>query len=153
MAAPRGAEGPHGAARTSFFRTVAIDCDPLMYRLDLKIRLYHGADIAIGPGKAELLEAIQRHGSISAAARALGMSYRRAWLLADEINRMFTEPSITTQHGGKAGGGAALTPFGREVIAHYRAMERKAAAALADDIDWLERHRDPGFAKAGGVED
>lgn len=109
--------------------------------------------VRLGPGKALLLEMIGQHGSIRAAGAAIGMSYRRAWLLADEINRMFTEPSITTQHGGKAGGGAALTPFGLEVIAHYRAMERKAAAALADDIDWLEQHRDPGFAKAGGVED
>lgn len=109
--------------------------------------------VRLGPGKALLLEMIGQHGSIRAAGAAIGMSYRRAWLLADEINRMFTEPSITTQHGGKAGGGTELTPFGVEVIAHYRAMEKKVEEALAEELEWLERHRDPAYAKAGGQED
>lgn len=103
--------------------------------------------VRLGPGKALLLEMIGKHGSIRAAGASIGMSYRRAWLLADEINRMFNKPSITTQHGGKSGGGAALTPFGLEVIARYRAMEKKAAEALAVDIDWLERHRSADFDK------
>ena len=117
------------------------------------LKLVFDTGVRLGPGKALLLEMIGQHGSIRAAGAAIGMSYRRAWLLADEINRMFCEPSITTQHGGKSGGGAGVTPFGLEVIAHYRAMEKKLEEALGEDLDWLERHRDPACVKAGRVED
>ncbi|MDO9415708.1 winged helix-turn-helix domain-containing protein [Pararhizobium sp.] len=106
----------------------------------------------LGPGKAQLLELIAEHGSIRAAGAAIGMSYRRAWMLADETNRMFKEPSVATQHGGKSGGGAVLTAFGTELLARYRAMEDKAAAAYADDLDWLALHMDAGFTKAGKEE-
>jgi len=95
----------------------------------LTLRLDFGPGQAIGHGKIRLLEAIRDHGSISAAGRTMGMSYRRAWLLVDALNRMFGEPVIETKHGGQAGGGAELTPLGRRVVQHYRAIEAKAHAA------------------------
>lgn len=99
-----------------------------------RIRLLIGEATALGPGKARLLEAINESGSISAAARALGMSYRRAWLLVDAINASFKEPLVETATGGKGGGGAAVSPLGREVLARYRDMEAKAEAAVAEDV-------------------
>jgi molybdate transport system regulatory protein len=90
----------------------------------------------IGPGKVRLLETIGETGSISAAGRAMGMSYKRAWSLVDELNRMFTEPLVASRHGGAQGGGAELTPFGRSVVEAYRAVEteagRSAAAAMGE---------------------
>ncbi|NVD41709.1 LysR family transcriptional regulator [Ensifer sp. HO-A22] len=97
----------------------------------------------LGRGKIMLLEHIRETGSISAAGRAMDMSYRRAWLLVDALNRMFKEPSVESQRGGKQGGGAALTPFGETLIRRYREMEAKARAAIADDLAWLEDARDP----------
>ena len=90
----------------------------------------HGAELAIGPGKIDLLEAIQTTGSISSAARHLHMSYRRAWLLVDETNRCLVHPAVHTAAGGKSGGGAGLTPTGVELVKRYRALERNAAAAV-----------------------
>ncbi|MBU0903481.1 MAG: LysR family transcriptional regulator [Gammaproteobacteria bacterium] len=101
-----------------------------MYRLDLKIRLHNGADIALGPGKAELLEAIALHGSISAAARALAMSYRRAWLLVETMNRSFRQPLVSTLAGGKHGGGTQLTEMGAQVLQRYRALCAQALAVV-----------------------
>lgn len=95
----------------------------------LTVRIDFGADRALGPGKIRLLETIGKTGSISKAGRALDMSYRRAWLLVDDLNRCFREPVVTTQPGGVRGGGAALTPFGRELIAKYRLVESRAAKA------------------------
>lgn len=106
---------------------------------ELKIRLYAGEEIALGPGKADLLEAIAEEGSISAAARALGMSYRRAWLLVDAMNRCFKTPLVETDAGGRGGGGAALTASGTQILRRYRAMERKAAAAIRADLTALRR--------------
>ena len=100
----------------------------------LTLRLDFGPGQAIGHGKIRLLEAVRDHGSISAAGRTMGMSYRRAWLLVDALNRMFGEPVIETKHGGTAGGGAELTPLGHRVVQHYRAIEAKAHAAGADDL-------------------
>jgi molybdate transport system regulatory protein len=94
----------------------------------------------IGRGKIQLLSHIRETGSISAGGRAMDMSYRRAWLLVDEMNRLFKEPVVESQRGGKQGGGAVLTPFGEALIAHYHAMEEKARAALADDIGWIVGH-------------
>ncbi len=108
-----------------------------MYRLDLKIRLHNGADIAIGPGKADLLDAIAREGSISAAARSLGMSYRRAWLLVETMNRSFKEPLVTTLAGGKHGGGTQLTAMGAQVLQRYRQLCAQALAAVQDGLDDL----------------
>src|SRR5579862_5350407 len=84
-------------------------------RVPTKLRVMFGADIAIGPGKAELLEAIERTGSISAAAKRLGISYRRTWILVDTMNRCFREPVVDSSTGGPGGGGAAVTAFGKRV--------------------------------------
>ena len=105
----------------------------------LKIRIYAGDEIALGPGKVDLLEAIAREGSISAAARALGMSYRRAWLLVDTMNRCFKKPLVEAGKGGVHGGGATLTPSGVRAMARYRAMEKKATRAVQGDLAALRR--------------
>lgn len=87
----------------------------------------------LGHGKVSLLEAIGRHGSIAAAGREFGMSYRRAWLLVDEVNRMFEVPLVAARGGGAGGGGARLTDLGTSVVSLYRDAERKAAASAADE--------------------
>lgn len=99
-----------------------------------RLRILLGEAIAIGPGKADLLETIDARGSISAAARTMGMSYRRAWLLVDTMNRSFRAPVVDTAAGGRGGGGAVLTGTGRDVLSRYRAMEEKAADVLAEDL-------------------
>jgi molybdate transport system regulatory protein len=104
----------------------------------LTVRVDFCADRALGPGKIRLLEAIGRTGSISQAGRALDMSYRRAWLLVDDLNRCFREPVVTTQPGGAQGGGAALTPFGLDLIEKYRSIESQAAAATRLQLRALE---------------
>jgi molybdate transport system regulatory protein len=102
----------------------------------IKLRLVCGDRFAMGPGKAELLAAIGREQSISGAARAMDMSYRRAWLLVDEMNRCFVDPLVETLSGGGRERGARLTPAGRTVVEAYHALET-AAAALAE----TEPHR------------
>jgi molybdate transport system regulatory protein len=92
----------------------------------------------MGPGKAELVERIDQTGSISAAARAMGMSYRRAWQLVEALNASYTETVVATAIGGKRGGGARVTPFGRSLTARFRAMEDKASAAIAADLRKFE---------------
>jgi molybdate transport system regulatory protein len=109
-----------------------------MGKVRLTVRVDFGADRALGPGKIRLLEAIGNSGSISRAARALGMSYRRAWLLVDDLNRCFRAPVVATQPGGARGGGAALTPFGVELIAKYRAIEARATMAAKPQLRALE---------------
>ncbi len=104
----------------------------------LTLRIDFGPAGAIGPGKIRLLEAIQKTGSISQAGRSLRMSYRRAWLLVDDLNRCFREPVVTTQPGGTRGGGAALTRFGREVIKKYRSIETQATGAAKRQLHDLE---------------
>ncbi|MEH3158818.1 MAG: LysR family transcriptional regulator [Sphingomonas taxi] len=99
--------------------------------LKLKLQLACGDGFALGPGKAALLDAIGREGSISAAGRALGMSYRRAWLLVDEMNRCFTAPLVETLRGGGRERGARLTAAGAEALAAYRELE-EALGAIAD---------------------
>jgi len=89
---------------------------------------------ALGPGKAELIERIAETGSISAAARAMGMSYRRAWQLAEALNRDFRQPVIATATGGHRGGGARVTPFGLSLAAEFRSLEGKASAAIAGGL-------------------
>jgi molybdate transport system regulatory protein len=103
----------------------------------LTLRIDFDADRAIGPGKIKLLEMIDRHGSISEAGRQMGMSYRRAWLLVDSLNRSFNTPVIAPQKGGQHGGGASLTEFGRAVAQHYRAVESAAEKAGAAHVDAL----------------
>ena len=106
-------------------------------RLEPRIRILLGSSIAIGPGKAALLEAIGDTGSIAAAGRRMGMSYRRAWLLTKTMNACFREPLIDTTKGGVGGGGARLTSMGREVLVLYRAMEDHAATAVVNDMERL----------------
>lgn len=110
-----------------------------MARLKLKLQLYCGEEIAMGPGKADLLEAIEREGSISAAGRALGMSYRRAWLLVDTMNRCFKRPLVETHPGGGKGAGANLTSDGEAALSAYRAMSAQVeGGVLGSDFEWLE---------------
>jgi molybdate transport system regulatory protein len=100
----------------------------------LSIRIDLATGDRIGPGKIALLEAIRSTGSISAAARAIGMSYRRAWLLVDEINRTLREPAVTAETGGVHGGGAMVTPVGEQVVQLYRAIETQARTAAGGEF-------------------
>ena len=105
-------------------------------RLTLRVDL--DEDRAVGPGKIRLLEAIRDTGSITRAGVALGMSYRRAWLLVDDMNNCFREPVVAAQAGGTHGGGAALTPFGTRLIDQYRAIEAEAHTATASRLREIE---------------
>ena len=107
--------------------------------LGLRLRVVLDRDIAIGPGKADLLEGIAATGSIAAAAERLAMSYKRAWLLVDTMNRCFRSPLVEAAKGGQTGGGARLTALGEEVLGRYRAMETHAARAAAGDLAALKR--------------
>ncbi|WP_018078069.1 winged helix-turn-helix domain-containing protein [Thiobacillus denitrificans] len=109
----------------------------------LVFRLILGDDIALGPGKVQLLETIQDTGSIAAAGRAMGMSYKRAWHLVDTMNRCFASPLVETSKGGAHGGGAHLTPLAGEVIALYRQLEARARTATQTDMTALTRHLRP----------
>src|SRR5258705_4964549 len=100
----------------------------------LTLRLDFGPGRAIGHGKVRLLEAVRDHGSISAAGRAMGMSYRRAWLLVDALNRMFKQPVVVAATGGAKGGGAKLTDFGRAVASAYRRAEERARLAGCEEV-------------------
>ena len=104
-----------------------------------RLRISKGEDIAVGPGKIDLLEAIAATGSITAAAKQLGMSYRRAWLLVDTMNRSFQAPVVAAEAGGTRGGGTALTALGAEVVLRYRRIEKAAARAGAADLQALLR--------------
>ena len=103
----------------------------------LSLRIDLDDEGRIGPGKIRLLENIRQFGSISAAGRAMDMSYKRAWDLVDEINRMCRRPAVERQTGGKNGGGAALTPFGVSLVTRYRKIERDAASAVRKDLQAL----------------
>lgn len=106
-------------------------------QLRFRMRVASGDAIAMGPGKIELLQAVQRHQSISAAAKALGMSYRRAWLLIDEMNRTLKQPVVATATGGSHGGGAVVTDFGQRLIGLYQGIEEQAYEACRADIRQL----------------
>jgi molybdate transport system regulatory protein len=96
----------------------------------LSLRVVLAPSGAVGPGKIRLLESVDATGSISAAGRSMNMSYRRAWLLIDELNHLFRQPVVATRLGGATGGGAELTAFGKQLVRHYRDMESEAHAAL-----------------------
>lgn len=98
-------------------------------RPTVRIRIVFGEDGMIGPGKAELLERIDRTGSISAAGREMNMSYKRAWMLVETLNAMFREPIVASTRGGPQGGGAVLTDTGRRLLDLYRRFEAQAATA------------------------
>jgi molybdate transport system regulatory protein len=109
-----------------------------MSGIRLTVRVDFGSDRALGPGKIKLLETIGKTGSITQAGRTLGMSYRRAWLLVDDLNHSFREAVVIKKPGGVQGGGATLTAFGRDLIAKYRAIETKATAMAARQLRELE---------------
>ena len=113
----------------------------------LTVRLDFDQSRRLGVGKIALLEAIDTTGSISAAGRLHAMSYRRAWLLVDELNQLFAAPLVSAHHGGAKGGGAALTEEGKRVVALYRAAEARMRAAAAEEIEAIER----ALAPAAGV--
>ncbi len=124
---------------------------PSLPRLKLSLRLMHNDEIALGPGKAELLTAIAETGSISAAGKSMNMSYRRAWMLVDVMNRCFKSPLVETAKGGSHGGGAWLTPLGKEVLAHYQAMDnatKQVAAAYLGLFENLMEESVPNSTKA-----
>jgi molybdate transport system regulatory protein len=105
----------------------------------IRIHISLGDGHSIGPGKAQLLEAVGESGSISAAARSMGMAYRHAWELVDDMNKCFRLPVVETTSGGRAGGGATLTPFGEELVRRFRTMEKAACAAMEPNLEALER--------------
>ena len=108
-------------------------------KVQFRLRIYRDEVIAIGPGKIALLEAIAEAGSISAGARQLGMSYRRAWSLIEELNSTLSQPVLNTATGGMHGGGATLTSTAENLIKHYRAIESTARIAAAADLAALTR--------------
>ncbi|RIV88251.1 LysR family transcriptional regulator [Aurantiacibacter xanthus] len=109
-----------------------------MKRLKLKLQLYCGEEIAFGPGKADLLEAIARTGSISAAARAMGLSYRRAWMMVDVMNRCFTEKLVDTTPGGGQKAGARVSEAGTRALAAYRDLQQRVTGAVPASGDALQ---------------
>ena len=121
--------------------TDAFEQDAGMAKLKVSIVFDSGA--RIGPGKARLLECIRDTGSISAAARDMRMSYKRAWLLLDSMNRAFSDPVIIAAPGGAKGGGAFLTEFGAEVLERYRRIHDRAAATAIEDLNALVRRSRP----------
>ena len=108
-----------------------------------RLRVVFGPGVALGPGKADLLEAIAATGSISAAGRQLKMSYRRAWLLVEELNGSFQTALVAADKGGAHGGGARLTELGARVLRHFRSMERKTQKAIAADLSALTQFAKP----------
>ena len=105
--------------------------------LKLRLRLMLDQTIAFGPGKADLLQAIQDTGSISQAAKKMQMSYRRAWQLVETMNQSFNSALVETHKGGESGGGAVVTSLGQQVLAQFRAMEQKALAVISSDAEQL----------------
>lgn len=108
--------------------------------LSPRLRIDFGAGVRFGHGKADLLDAIVETGSISAAGRKLGMSYRRAWLLVEELNTLFDTPVVMTSAGGAHGGGTQLTPFGHQVLGAFRQVEARTRAAIGEEFAPLAAH-------------
>lgn len=128
--------------KTPAARRRMLAADGALSRASLRLRIVFPGERQLGPGKADLLDAIHRTGSISSAARELGMSYRRAWLLADELTRLFKRPILMTAAGGAHGGGAALTPFGQALIAAYRRIEDRSAEVARQELVAFESDLD-----------
>ena len=105
----------------------------------ITLRLDFDDERRLGPGKVALLEAIARTGSIAAAGREFGMAYRRAWLLTDELNHMFSVPLVEARGGGRHGGGASLTDTGMSIVSMYRNAERKVRKTASKEIEAIER--------------
>ena len=114
----------------------------------LMLRVLDRGERVMGPGKAALIRRIDETGSISAAARAMGMSYRRAWQLVEALNESFSRPVVLTAIGGRSGGGAQVTAFGRKLVREYHRMESKASSAIARDLRVFSRNlRQTGKAR------
>jgi molybdate transport system regulatory protein len=111
----------------------------MIYKTSIKIRLHINDKVALGPGKADLLEAIIQHGSISAAGRAMGMSYKRAWDLVNTMNESFAKPLVLTAKGGSHGGGAEVTAIGKQVLQQYRQAQRQAEKAIEQEMSTLSQ--------------
>jgi len=105
--------------------------------LGIRLRVDLDGAHSVGPGKIALLEHIDRSGSLSQAARELDMSYRRAWLLLDDLNHAFAQPVTTASIGGAGGGGARLTPFGRRLVDAFRNLEHDAGELASAQLEWL----------------
>jgi molybdate transport system regulatory protein len=117
--------------------------------VQVTLKLTFDRKAALGPGKVKLLEAIAETGSISAAGRTMGMSYRRAWTLVADLNGSFVEPLVTTQLGGSGGGGAALTRLGKDVVKRYRSIEARVRTASRAHLQMLEGATAAGATAAG----
>ncbi|MDX2257622.1 MAG: LysR family transcriptional regulator [Hyphomicrobiaceae bacterium] len=109
-------------------------------RLTIKVQIDLPSGARIGPGKIRLLELVETEGSLSRAAEAMGISYRRAWLFVQQVNAAFDVPAVATPEHGQGGAAARLTDFGRDLIVRYRAIEALTSEAGAADIAWLDRH-------------
>lgn len=121
------------------------ETEPKSEYVRLRLRLLFGDDAMLGPGKADLLDLIARHGSIAAAGREMKMSYKRAWMLVEEMNGAFRDPLVDRTRGGSHGGGARLTEAGMEVLAHYRKLEDRVAAMGAPEINAIRALLKDGF--------
>ncbi len=106
---------------------------------EIKLRIDFDDDRYIGHGRIQLLEMIGKHGSIAKAAKAMGMSYKRAWYLIDEFNDMFASPLVERRHGGRGGGAARLTPFGERLVREYRTMESSAIEVFAPQLRMIKK--------------
>jgi molybdate transport system regulatory protein len=146
---PSTAEAPAKGTKRKVAKSTAKDGS----RLKIQIDFPGGA--RLGPGKVALLELIDAEGSLSRAAEKMGISYRRAWLFMSQINKAFNEVAVATPEHGHGGGPARLTPFGLELIRHYRTIEAETARSSAQLIKWLDRHRTSKSENDGstGVED
>jgi molybdate transport system regulatory protein len=118
-------------------RQLAMASRPKTFKI--KLRIVIGEDVILGPGKADLLQFIDETGSIAAAGRRMGMSYKRAWYLVETINGYFEHPLVETVKGGRAGGGARLTPLGARFLADFRDMESRTAAAVTPTMKRIVR--------------
>ncbi|MCP5382560.1 MAG: winged helix-turn-helix domain-containing protein [Kordiimonadaceae bacterium] len=105
----------------------------------VKIRVLSRDELAMGPGKADLLDQIIKTGSIAAAGRAMNMSYKRAWDLVETMNNCFKTPVVEKSKGGAAKGGAVVTPFGKEILDQYRSIQKKAHSAIKNDVDDFQK--------------
>jgi molybdate transport system regulatory protein len=132
-------------AITASSRAMAVSKTPF-----LRIWLAFPDGFALGPGKADLLAGVERSGSISAACREMGMSYKKAWQMVDEMNHAFREPLVDAAKGGAAGGGAQLTDTGRKVLALYRTMQDESGTVAAGPLAEMAALAGKGKQKAAG---
>lgn len=137
------------AAKTAAPKRRAIESRGAKDTSRLKIQIDFPGGARIGPGKISLLEHIDMEGSLSRAAERMGISYRRAWLFMQQINKAFDEVAVSTPMHGHGGGPARLTEFGRALIRHYRSIEQEAARSGAELLRWLDRHKRGGGDQSG----